>query len=614
MKKIDFLREAMHRHNVHACIIPNTDPHGSEYIAEHWQALKYFSGFTGSAGTLVVTLRDTALWTDSRYHLQAEIELQNAGITLFKEGLEGVPGYLQWISSKLNEGETVAFHDTLFPAHKLFFHKNYFWNQGIEFNSTIDMINEAWTNRPPLPKSPIFIHPEKYAGQSATDKIKAVRRTLTEKHIDCLLINALDEIVWMLNIRACDVEYNLTCIAYLAIDTEKTILFIDKEKVSSAVYDYFIQHKIMLKNYTDFEIYLQNIDKQTIWIDEAKMNASIYRHLNADNIKARTTSPIQHLKSLNNDTQIAGIRLAAQKDGVALVRFLMWLEKSLNENKSPLNPLKGTSLTQTDSHPELAPFRGLGVESPLTELSIADQLHEFRKEQELFFGDSFATIAGYAEHGAIVHYHTTENTNASLLPDNLLLLDSGAHYWHGTTDITRTIAVGTPTDRQKRDFTLVLKGHIALAQAVFPVGTCGYQLDVLARKALWDDGLNYGHGTGHGIGYFSCVHEGNHNIRPKGNAVPFEAGMLLSNEPGVYREEEYGIRTENMVLVKNAGKDGFLCFETVSLCPIDKQLIDFSILNDNEKKWLKDYHQRIVKELNKFLTEEEKEWLKKQAP
>jgi Xaa-Pro aminopeptidase len=427
----------------------------------------------------------------------------------------------------------------------------------------------------------VFVHPEKYAGQSVADKIRAVRRLMSERKADCLLVNALDEIAWLFNIRACDVEYNLTCTAYAAIEAQKTILFVDKEKVSNAAYEYFMQHKITLKNYADFEIYLKNNDKQTIWFDEAAMNASIYRYLKPDYIKERSTSPIQRLKSLNNDTQTAGIRLAMRKDGAALVRFLMWLEQSLQSGE------------------------------PLTEISVAEQLHAFRQEQELFFGDSFATIAGYAEHGAIVHYHAAPATNAPLLPHSLLLLDSGAHYWHGTTDITRTLALGTPTEQQRRDFTLVLKGHIALAQAVFPTGTCGFLLDVLARKALWDAGLNYGHGTGHGVGFFSCVHEGLHNIRPKGAAVPLEAGMLLSNEPGIYRAGEYGIRTENLMLVKNADKAGFLGFETVSLCPFDKHLIDFSLLNDEENKWLQQYHKKIEKELSEFLTEEERKWLKR---
>ncbi len=582
--KLIKLQEAMRKESIAAVIIPTADPHGSEYVADYWQLRQYFSGFTGSAGTLLVGLSDAGLWTDSRYYLQAEAELKDSYIKLFKDGEKETPSFIEWLCTNLSEKEKVLIDKSLFPINEYTNIEKELQKKDIEIISDSNFLISLREEKIPFPNAKIFLHDEKFAGQTAAEKIATIKKEIQSKAIDCLLLNSPEEIAWLFNIRACDTDYNPVPIAYAAIKTDKSILFVKQGKINGELLPYFNEQNIIIKDYDEFFLFAKNLSRKKIWIDPERMNALVYDFLPSKENLLQETSPIEKLKASLNEIQINGVRKAMQKDGVAMIRFLRWMEQRIKEK------------------------------SDLDELTIAEKLQAFRAEQEDLFSESFATIAGFGAHGAIVHYHATSETNAKIITGNLLLIDSGAHYLHGTTDITRTVFIGdNPTKEQKQDYTLVLKGHIALAQTIFPEGTCGYQLDVLARKALWENNLNYGHGTGHGVGYFSCVHEGKHNIRPAGNKTPFKEGMLLSNEPGVYKTNEYGIRLENLILVKKEEKKAsFLHFETVTLCPFDKKLIDFSLLTSDEIDWLNQYHQRVFAELTNFLKKDEINWLEQQ--
>ncbi len=578
------LRGGMCQANISAVVIPTADPHGSEYIPEYWQIRRYFSGFTGSAGTLLVTLSDAGLWTDPRYYLQAEAELKDTSIKLFREGEKETPSFIEWLCANLSPKDKVLIDKSLFSVNEYDSIEKKLLKNNIELISDSNFLNNLREEKIPFPNAKIFLHDEKFAGQSAAEKIANIRQVMQVKFVDYLLINSPEEIAWLFNIRACDTEYNPTPIAYAAVESKKSILFVKQGKIEEKLLPYFKAQNIIIKDYDEFLPYIKNISDKKVWIDPERMNALVCSFLDRKEYLFLKSSPIENLKASLNETQIDGVKKAMQKDGVAMIRFLRWLEHSI-EQKIDLN-----------------------------ELTIAEKLRAFRAEQKDFFSESFPSIVGFGAHGAIVHYHATTETNAKITTGNLLLIDSGAHYLHSTTDITRTIFIGdNPTDNQKRDYTLVLKGHIALAQAVFPEGTYGYQLDILARKALWENGLNYGHGTGHGVGYFSCVHEGKYNIRPAGNKIPLKEGMLLSNEPGAYKTNEYGIRLENLILVKKVeNKASFLHFETVTLCPFDKKMIDFSLLTPDENNWLNHYHQRVFAELSDFLEKDEIIWLEKQ--
>ncbi len=574
----------MRKESIAAIVIPTADPHGSEYVADYWQFRQYFSGFTGSAGTLLVTLTDAGLWTDSRYYLQAETELKNSGIKLFRDGEKETPSFIEWLCVNLPEKKKVLIDKSLFSINEYVSIEKKLQKKDIEIISDNDFLINLREGKIPFPNANIFLHDEKFAGETAAEKIATVQKEIQSKAVDCLLLNSPEEIAWLFNIRACDTEHNPVPIAYAAVENDKSILFVKQGKINDKLLPCFEKQNITIKEYDNFFLFVKNLSEKKIWIDPERMNALVYNFLPSKENLLQETSPIENSKASLNETQLTGVRKAMQKDGVAMIRFLRWLEQCVKEKKD------------------------------LDELIIAEKLRAFRAEQEEFFSESFATIAGFGAHGAIVHYHATPKTNIKITEGNLLLIDSGAHYLHGTTDITRTIFIGEdPTGEQKRDYTLVLKGHIALAQGIFPEGTCGYQLDILARKALWKNGLNYGHGTGHGVGYFSCVHEGKHNIRPTGNKIPLKEGMLLSNEPGVYKTNKYGIRLENLILVKKVeNKTSFLHFETVTLCPFDKKLIDFSLLTSDEIDWLNQYHQKVFTELANFLTKDEISWLEKQ--
>jgi len=568
--------------NIQAFIIPSTDPHLSEYVAPHWKSREWISGFTGSAGTVVITEKKAELWTDSRYFLQAAEQLQGSGIDLYKEMLPETPSITKFLSDELQPGESVGIDGKMFSVEQVESMQAELSAKNIQIVFCPDPMDELWENRPPMPESPAFVYDIKYAGKSCSEKIAAIRTELKKKSAESVMLSALDEIAWTLNLRGNDVHCNPVVVSYLLITEKKAVLFIAPEKVTEEVRNYLEKQQIEIQNYSNTEIYLSDLNSSSILMNPAKTNYSVFSSVNPQCRIIRGEAPVALLKAIRNEQEIKGIHAAMQRDGVALVKFLRWLESAVPS----------------------------GTE---TELSIDRKLHAFRATQDLYAGESFDTIAGYKEHGAIVHYSATEESNATLHPKGFLLLDSGAQYLDGTTDITRTIALGELTTEEKTDYTLVLKGHIALAMAVFPSGTRGAQLDVLARMPLWSHKMNFLHGTGHGVGHFLSVHEGPQSIRMNENPIVLQPGMVTSNEPGVYKGGSHGIRTENLTLVCSAGEGLFgeyLKFETITLCPICKKGIIKELLTADEVDWLNNYHQQVYEKLSPKLNEEEKAWLK----
>lgn len=568
--------------NIQAFIIPSTDPHLSEYVAPHWKSREWISGFTGSAGTVVITEKKAGLWTDSRYFLQAAEQLQGSGIDLYKEMLPETPSITKFLSDELQPGESVGIDGKMFSVEQVESMQAELSAKNIQIVFCPDPMDELWENRPPMPESPAFVYDIKYAGKSCSEKIAAIRTELKKKSAESVMLSALDEIAWTLNLRGNDVHCNPVVVSYLLITEKKAVLFIAPEKVTEEVRNYLEEQQIEIQNYSDTEIYLSDLNSSSILMNPAKTNYSVFSSVNPQCRIIRGEAPVALLKAIRNEQEIKGIHAAMQRDGVALVKFLRWLESAVPS----------------------------GTE---TELSIDRKLHAFRATRDLYAGESFDTIAGYKEHGAIVHYSATEESNATLHPKGFLLLDSGAQYLDGTTDITRTIALGELTTEEKTDYTLVLKGHIALAMAVFPSGTRGAQLDVLARMPLWSHKMNFLHGTGHGVGHFLSVHEGPQSIRMNENPIVLQPGMVTSNEPGVYKGGSHGIRTENLTLVCSAGEGLFgeyLKFETITLCPICKKGIIKELLTADEVDWLNNYHQQVYEKLSPKLNEEEKAWLK----
>lgn len=580
--RIDALRGVLKEKGVSAFIVPSTDPHLSEYVAPYWMTREWISGFTGSAGTVVVTATEAGLWTDSRYFLQAAEQLEGTDIELYKEMLPDTPDIAAFLGRQLQQGAVVGIDGSLFSMQEvdeltqLLLHRG-----GLVLQDIGDPFLSIWNDRPGIPNVPAFIHEECYAGKSVAAKLAQIRTAMTDRGADALLVTALDEIAWTLNLRGSDVHCNPVVISYLYISQEETHYFIDPKKLTTQVKTYLEDNSIRLHDYTDLLTFLHRITVASIWIDPAKTNYAAGNAIPSACQQITAPSPIALLKAVRNEQEIQGIRKAMVKDGIALVKFLKWLE-------------------------EVVPG---GQE---TEISIDRKLHSFRAEQPLYIGESFDTIAGYREHGAIVHYEATPETDVKLRPEGFLLLDSGAQYLDGTTDITRTIALGPLTDEEKEDYTLILKGHINLAMAVFPQGTRGAQLDVLARMPIWKKKMNYLHGTGHGVGHFLNVHEGPQSIRMNENPVVLQPGMVTSNEPGVYKAGSHGIRTENLLLSVPAGEGMFgsyLKFETLTLCPICTRGIVKELLTNEETAWLNDYHKLVYQTLADALNEEEKTWL-----
>lgn len=581
--RIEALRSAMKRQGLAAAVIPQADPHMSEYISAHWQARRMLSGFTGSAGDLVVTADEALLWTDSRYFLQATEQLDGTGIKLMKDGLPQTPSIAKWLCTTLNRGDKVGINGMVFSTiaqEDLEMHLN---SAGIVLDSTFNPLDEIWPNRPALPGSPVFVHDVRYAGASARDKVAKMVEGAREQKADAVFISALDEIAWALNIRSNDVKYNPVVTAFLYLSPETCVLFVKPEKVDSKVKEYLAEEGISVLPYSETEVFLASLPADVkVLVDKARTSAGIVGVLGKRCVKGTSVAAVD--KACKNSVQLDGVRAAMQRDGVAMVKSLCEIQ---------------TRVAYGDT---------------LTEMDVAEILRRHRSASPLFFDESFGTIAGYEGHGAIVHYEADENSNVELHPKGLLLIDSGAQYLDGTTDITRTICLGTPTENEKRDFTLVMKGHIALGTAVFPEGTVGAQLDALARQFLWKEGLSYLHGTGHGVGHFLNVHEGPQSVRLNYVPSPLMPGMITSNEPGLYRENVHGIRCENLVLTVDAMTTEFgrfFRFETLTLCPFDLQLFDTSIMSPQEIEWVNEYHARVRRELSPALEGKELEWLLK---
>lgn len=582
--RIASLRAFMKERGLSAFIIPSTDPHSGEYVPAHWEARKWISGFTGSAGTAVITLNKGGLWTDSRYFLQAEAQLKDTGIVLFKDRLEETPSIAEWLGSELKPQDKVGIDGWVNAYSEAESLRNALATYGIELTVSEDPFQWIWKDRPALPLNTPFILPLAYAGVSASEKLDIIRNQLSKSQADGILISALDEIAWTLNLRGDDIHCNPVFISYLLITQENATLYIIKEKLTPELTAYLDDNKIGTCDYTQIENDLRHFPGKRIQLSsETNLTLYLAATQSGASIVMNHPSPVCLLKAIKNGTEIEGFRQAMKRDGVAMVRFLMWLEQAVPNGQE-------------------------------TEISIDQKLYELRAQQALFHGISFDTIAGYQEHGAIVHYEATPQTAYTLKPEGLLLLDSGAQYTDGTTDITRTIALGPVSEAQRIDYTLVLKGFIALSQAEFPQGTCGTQLDVLARQYMWKAGINYGHGTGHGVGHFLNVHEGPHQVRMNHMPALLQPGMTLTNEPGIYKAGRYGVRTENTMLIIESqttefGK--FYKFEPLTLCPIDKTPICTEMLTPGEKQWLNEYHAYVYAQLSPLLNEEEKAWLAK---
>ena len=591
--KIGALRELMRREGLGAFIFPSTDPHNSEYVADHWKGREWISGFNGSAGTAVVTMTSAALWTDSRYFIAAAEQLKGTEFVLMKERIAGTPTIPEWIGTQLSalnaQRSTLIAHRstevgidgsvmTAAAVEQLVAELRS--EGGLTLRTNIDPLRTIWTDRPPLPTAPIEIQPMQYAGKSARDKIAEIRNALRKEHADGMLVAALDDIAWTLNLRGSDVHCNPVFVSYLLIDSKKATLFVDKRKVMPAVADYLRNEGVSVADYDKVGQGLKDYFEYNILISPDEVNYTLYNKVERE-IVCRP-SPIPYLKAVKNEAEIEGFRQSQIRDGVAMVKFLRWLKPAVETGGQ-------------------------------TEMSVDARLTALRAEQSLFRGISFDTIAGYEEHGAIVHYEATEETDAPLKAEGLLLLDSGAQYQDGTTDITRTIALGRVTEEQRHVYTLVLKGHIQLAMLCFPDGASGTQLDALARKDMWAEGMNFLHGTGHGVGSYLCVHEGPQQIRMEYRPAKFHAGMTVTNEPGIYLEGRFGVRIENLMIAmpyKATAFGDFLQFETLTLCPIDTAPIDVEMLTEDEIQWLDNYHKMVFHRLSPHLDGDDLAWLR----
>lgn len=581
--RISALRNFLEEKKLSAFIIPSTDPHLSEYPASHWMSRVWISGFTGSAGTVVVTRNKAGLWTDSRYFLQAAKELEGTGITLFKEGLPHTPTIEEWLISELSEGDFVGIDGNVYAASEAMSLTYQLNLNKLHLISDYDPFAEIWKDRPAIPTNPIYVYPEKYNGLNTASKIDLLRKEIKRNGANSILISSIDTLAWLFNIRGNDVKCNPVAVCHGYVSEEEAIIFINSKKLDSDIANYLRMEGVTIADYNKIHDFVASIKNPiNICLQSSKVSFSLYTLIPKQCRIIDIPSPADLMKSRKNETELEGTRNAMERDGVALVRFLMWLEKAIDVEE-------------------------------LDELKVSQKLYDFRSQQDLFVGDSFDAIVGYNANGAIVHYHVTAESSAKIKAEGFLLIDSGGQYFNGTTDITRTISLGGLTDQMKEDYTFVLKGHIGIATCIYPEGTRGSQVDILARKSLWDKGLNFLHGTGHGVGHFLNVHEGPQNIRMNENPTTLQLGMITSNEPGLYRTNQYGIRIENLVLTREetATEFGtFYSFETLSLCPIDTTPIIKDLMTAEELSWFNNYHQYVYDRLAPSLTDEEKIWLK----
>lgn len=591
-QRLEMLRDVMRREHLAAFIFPSTDAHQSEYVADHWQGRAWISGFNGSAGTAVVTLHSAALWTDSRYFLAAEEQLKGTEFQLMKLKVEGTPTIAEWLSSQLLDarlgqdaassslevgldGMVNSYNETVALMSDL--RKN----GGMTLRTNLDPLQEIWKDRPQIPLNPVEIHPLCYAGESLSSKIGRIRKALRSQHADGLLVSALDDIAWTLNLRGSDVHCNPVFVSYLLISSDSVSLYVDASKLAEDVKSYLAENGVSVYNYNKVEEGLERYSEYNILMDGDETSYHLWKMVKCKEIIS-AKSPIPAMKAVKNAVEIEGYHQAMLRDGVAMVKFLKWLKPAVEAGGQ-------------------------------TEITIDKKLTSLRAEQDLFRDLSFDTIAGYQAHGAIVHYEATPETDVELKPEGLILIDSGAQYQDGTTDITRTIALGPLTEEMRHVYTLVLKGHIQLELAKFPDGASGTQIDALSRECMWREGFNFLHGTGHGVGSYLNVHEGPHQIRMEWKPTPLRNGMTVTDEPGLYLAGKFGVRIENTLLIKDYlqtdfGK--FLQMESLTLCPIDTAPIDVDMLLSEELDWLNDYHREVYEKLSPYLNAEEKEWLK----
>ena len=587
-ERIAALREAMKQHKIDAYIIPTSDPHMSEYPADCWKYREWISGFTGSAGTVIITADKAGLWTDSRYFLQASTQLEGTGIELFKMMLPETPTIPEFLTHELKEGQTVGLNGETYSLADARSLEKALAEKEIKLNTNASLIDPIWKERPAIPEAPMFEMPIELSGKSTEDKLIDINTMLHKAGADCTILSALDEVAWTFNIRGTDVAYNPVVISYAFVSEKESVLFVNPKKIPAEIAEHLKKEGVTLADYGMLATFLSRLPEQTrVFIDSKRTNVAFYNALPKSSILIEGTSPANHLKSIKNETEIKGFRNAVLKDGIAMTKFYFWLEKMLKAGEK------------------------------VTELSAAAKLTALRSEQPQYVMDSFASISSYGPHGAVVHYSPTPETDTELKTDSLYLLDSGAQYLDGTTDITRTIALcDEPSEQMKKDFTRALKGTIGIAKCKFPAGIRGCLIDAFARKALWDAGINYLHGTCHGIGHCLNVHEGPQSIRMEENPVILEPGMVMSDEPAMYRPGEYGIRTENMILIREDSETEFgkfLGFETLTLCYIDTKLVIPSMLSVREHAWLNKYHQMVYDLVSPHLTEEEKAWLKEKT-
>ena len=581
-EKIALLREFMEENKLDAYVIPSSDPHMSEYVADHWKARSWISGFNGSAGTFVATKKESGLWTDGRYFIQAEKQLAGSGVRLFKMGVEGVPTFAQWIADNLKQGECVGFAGKTTSVAGFKELEGKLAPKGILINRSHDLIEKIWTDRPPIPAAQIMNHDVRFAGLSTKEKLEKVRAEMENAGACNYLISSLDDIAWLFNVRGDDVPYISVTIAYALISMTEAFIFINRDKVPEDVMNTLHENGVQVLDYEHVKVQLETLaDGQSIALDPKRINCWLYDSIPGHCKKMEIDEITTILKAVKNDIELKNYERCQISDGIAMVKFLHWIEKNIGKQE-------------------------------ITELTVADKLEYLRAQQPDNLGLSFTTIAAYRDHGAMMHYSATEESGYVLENKGLMVLDSGGQYLSGTTDITRTVVFDELSEEEKTDFTLVLKAHISLASARFLYGATGSNLDVLARKPLWDVGLDYKCGTGHGVGYCLSVHEGPQNFSPVPNKVKLEKGMILTIEPGIYKEGKHGVRTENMVLVADDLQNEygrFLKFEAMTLCPISLKAIIPEMLTIQEKNWLNAYHEKVCDTLSPYLEGDEKEWL-----
>lgn len=584
-ERLEELRGVMKKHNIDIYIIPSFDSHQSEYVADHYKCREWISGFTGSAGTVVVTMEKAGLWTDGRYFIQAANQLKNSEIELFKMGQPNVPTYQEWVKDIAKENATVGFNGEVISAAMYKNMKIMFASKNLNFETKFDLIDEIWKDRPEIPCTDIFIHEIKYAGKSREEKLEAVRLEMKKKNADYFIISSLDDIAWLYNIRGRDVKANPVVIAYAIVTLYEAYLFVDDKKISNNVKGELENSNIIIRTYEEISKVVSEIDKNKVVLyDPNKTNVMITSSMKNELNKIESLNITTKLKGIKNPVEMENTRKCTIRDCVAEVKFIKWLKESVKAGKK------------------------------VTEITASEKLTEFRSKNDLFIEPSFNTIAGYKEHAAMMHYSANEETDCELKPEGFFLFDSGGQYYDGTTDITRTVVLGKLTEEEKRDFTLVVKSNLALSKAKFLEGTCGCNLDILARKPLWDEGIDYKCGTGHGVGYLLNVHEGPHGISRVPINIKLEVGMNVTDEPGVYKEGKHGIRLENTLFVvedevtEYGGK--FLKFENITFCPFDLDGIVKEMLTKEEIQWVNDYHKMTYEKLSPYLNEEEKEFLK----